>query len=60
MTNRASISEIQAELIEDFSFFDDWMDRYEHMIDLGKSLPLIDSKFKIEDNIIKGCHDVYF
>ena len=49
------IETIQADLIDEFSMFDDWMDRYEHMIDLGKSLPLIDSKFKIEDNIIKGC-----
>jgi cysteine desulfuration protein SufE len=49
------IETIQTDLIDEFSMFDDWMDRYEHMIDLGKSLPLIDSKFKIEDNIIKGC-----
>ena len=49
------IETIQADLIDEFSMFDDWMDRYEHMIDLGKSLPLIDSKFKTEDNIIKGC-----
>ena len=49
------IETIQTDLIDEFSMFDDWMDRYAHMIDLGKSLPLIDSKFKIEDNIIKGC-----
>tara|TARA_B100000941_G_scaffold246219_1_gene190950 strand:+ start:573 stop:998 length:426 start_codon:yes stop_codon:yes gene_type:complete len=50
-----SISKIQRELIEEFSFFDDWMQRYEHMIDLGKSLPLIKEKYKTDDNIIKGC-----
>ena len=50
-----NIETIQAELIDEFSMFDDWMERYEHMIDLGKSLPLIDSEFKTEDNIIKGC-----
>ena len=50
-----NIETIQADLIDEFSMFDDWMDRYEHMIDLGKSLPLIDSKFKTEDNIIKCC-----
>ena len=50
-----NIETIQADLIDEFSMFDDWMDRYEHMIDLGKSLPLIDPKFKTEDNIIKGC-----
>ena len=37
-----NIETIQADLIDEFSMFDDWMDRYEHMIDLGKSLPLID------------------
>ena len=50
-----NIETIQADLIDEFSMFDDWMDRYEHMIDLGKSLPLINPKFKTEDNIIKGC-----
>lgn len=50
-----SISKIQKELVEEFSFFDDWMQRYEHMIDLGKSLPLIKDKYKTDDNIIKGC-----
>ncbi|MDB2493414.1 SufE family protein [Flavobacteriaceae bacterium] len=50
-----NIKTIQADLIDEFSMFDDWMDRYEHMIDLGKSLPLINPKFKTEDNIIKGC-----
>ena len=50
-----TIKEIQQEIIEEFSMFDDWMDRYEYIIDLGKSLPLIDSKFKTEDNVIKGC-----
>jgi len=50
-----SISKIQRELVEEFSFFEDWMQRYEHMIDLGKSLPLIKEKYKTDDNIIKGC-----
>ena len=50
-----SISKIQKELVEEFSFFEDWMQRYEHMIDLGKSLPLIKDKYKTDDNIIKGC-----
>ena len=51
----SSISKIQKELVEEFSFFEDWMQRYEHMIDLGKSLPLIKDKYKTDDNIIKGC-----
>ena len=50
-----TIVEIQNELIDEFSMFDDWMDRYEYMIELGKSLSPIDSKYKTDDNIIKGC-----
>src|SRR6056297_630281 len=49
------IKEIQQEIVDEFSMFDDWMQRYEYMIDLGKSLPLIEDKYKTEDNIIKGC-----
>ena len=51
----AEIASIQKEIIEEFSFFEDWMQRYEHMIELGKSLPLIDTQHKTDDNIIKGC-----
>ncbi|WP_282115658.1 SufE family protein [Cellulophaga baltica] len=50
-----SIKEIQDDIVDEFSMFDDWMQRYEYMIDLGKSLPLIESQYKTEDNIIKGC-----
>ena len=49
------INEVQEEIVEEFSLFDDWMQRYEYMIELGKSLPLIDPEYKTEDNIIKGC-----
>jgi len=48
-------SEVQQELIEEFSMFDDWMEKYEYLIELGKSLPLIDAASKTEDKIIKGC-----
>lgn len=51
----ASIADIQQDIIEEFEMFDQWMDKYEHIIDLGKSLPLIDSQFKTEENLIKGC-----
>lgn len=51
----SEIKEIQNEIIEEFFMFDDWMQRYEYMIDLGKSLPLIDEEYKTEDHIIKGC-----
>lgn len=50
-----SINEIQDELIEDFSFFDDWMAKYEYIIQLGKELPLIDERFKQDEYLIKGC-----
>lgn len=50
-----TIQEIQEEIVDEFSMFDDWMQRYEYIIELGKTLPLIDEKFKTEDNIIKGC-----
>jgi len=50
-----TINEIQSELVDEFSMFDDWMERYEYMIELGKSLPMIDSQYKKEENLIKGC-----
>ena len=50
-----TIQETQQEIIEEFSLFEDWMQRYEYMIELGKSLPLIPAEFKTDDNIIKGC-----
>lgn len=50
-----SINTIQNDIIEEFSMFDDWMDRYEYIIELGKTLPLIDEQYKKEENIITGC-----
>jgi len=50
-----TIKEIQDDIVDEFSMFDDWMQRYEYIIDLGKALPLIDEQYKTEDNIIKGC-----
>jgi cysteine desulfuration protein SufE len=49
------IKEIQEEIVAEFSMFDDWMERYEYIIELGKNLPLIKEEFKTEDNLIKGC-----
>lgn|SRR5690606_6866781 len=49
------IKDIQEEIIEEFAFFDDWTQRYEHMIALGKSLPIIDEANKKDDYLIKGC-----
>ncbi len=50
-----TIKEIQEEIIDEFSMFEDWMDRYEYIIELGKSLPLINEAYKIEENLIAGC-----
>jgi cysteine desulfuration protein SufE len=50
-----TISEIENEIIEEFSMFDDWMEKYEHIIELGKDLPIIDEEQKVEINLIKGC-----
>lgn len=50
-----TIEEIQKEIIEDFDLFEDWMQRYEFIIETGKSLPLINDINKTDDNLIKGC-----
>jgi cysteine desulfuration protein SufE len=50
-----SIQEIQDEIIDEFSMFEDWEERYQYMIDLGKELPLIETQYKTDSNIIKGC-----
>ncbi|MFI5135441.1 MAG: SufE family protein [Chitinophagales bacterium] len=49
------IAEVEQEIIDEFEMFDDWSDKYEHLIEEGKSLPLIDEQFKNEDHIVKGC-----
>ena len=50
-----TIQDIQEEIIDEFSMFEDWEERYQYMIDLGKTLPLIEGQFKTEEYIIKGC-----
>jgi cysteine desulfuration protein SufE len=50
-----TIKDIQEEIVAEFSMFDDWMERYEYIIELGKNLPLIQEEFKTENNLIKGC-----
>ncbi|MDR6737354.1 SufE family protein [Sphingobacterium sp. 2149] len=50
-----TINEIQDELIEDFAFFTDWMEKYEYIIQLGKEVSLIDERYKTDEYIIKGC-----
>lgn len=50
-----TINELQDNVIEEFSVFDDWMDKYALLIDLGNSLALLDEKYKTESNLIEGC-----
>ncbi len=49
------VTEAQAEVIEEFGFFDNWMDRYQYIIDLGKRLPDLDASERVDENQIKGC-----
>lgn len=55
MSQNRSIEEIEEEIIENFSLFDTWEEKYEYVIDLGKKLPILEDKYKLEENIIKGC-----
>jgi cysteine desulfuration protein SufE len=50
-----TINEVQDNIIDEFSLFDDWMDKYNLLIDLGKDLPVIDPKYKVKDFLIEGC-----
>ena len=50
-----TITEIENQLESEFQYFEDWMDKYNFLIEMGKSLPLIDSKFKTQNNLISGC-----
>lgn len=49
------ITKIQRDIIADFMLYDDWMEKYEYIIDLGKDLPILDAKYKTDENIIEGC-----
>ncbi|SHG10682.1 SufE family protein [Dysgonomonas macrotermitis] len=53
--NLPSVNDIQDEIIEEFSVFDDWMDKYALLIELGNSLEPLDEKYRIESNLIQGC-----
>lgn len=50
-----SIKEKEQEIIDEFALYDDWMDKYEYIIELGKELPLIEEQYKTKDRLIKGC-----
>lgn len=51
----ANIEEIEKDLIEEFELFEDWMEKYNYIIDLGKNLPDMDENLKTEDNLVSGC-----
>ncbi|HUP11033.1 MAG TPA: SufE family protein [Niastella sp.] len=55
MSDHKTIQEIENEIIEEFSLFDSWDDKYEYVIDLGKKLPLLEEKDKLDDNKVRGC-----
>ncbi|PKO98861.1 MAG: Fe-S metabolism protein SufE [Bacteroidetes bacterium HGW-Bacteroidetes-8] len=50
-----TIKEVEQEIVDEFSIFTEWMDKYEYLIELGKSLPIIGENAKQEGNLIKGC-----
>lgn len=55
MSEVKTIAEIEENIVDDFSLFDSWEEKYEYLIDLGKKLSPLDEKYKLEENIIKGC-----
>lgn len=55
MSDHKTIQEIENEIVEEFSLFDSWDDKYEYVIDLGKKLPLLEDKHKLDDNKVRGC-----
>src|SRR6476660_3837015 len=55
MNERPSIEEIENEIVEEFSLFDSWDDKYEYIIDLGKKLPPLEDEYKIDENKVRGC-----
>jgi cysteine desulfuration protein SufE len=55
MEENKTIKQTEREIIEDFSLFDTWEEKYEYIIDLGKKLPPLENKYKVPENIIKGC-----
>ena len=60
MSDHKTISEIEGEIVEEFSLFDSWDDKYEYIIDHGKKLPPLDQKFKIDENRVRGCQSTVY
>jgi len=55
MSERKTIGEIEDEIVDEFSLFDNWDDKYEYIIDLGKRLPPLDDQYKKDENKVRGC-----
>ncbi|WP_207514851.1 SufE family protein [Longitalea luteola] len=55
MSDQKTIQEIENEIVEEFSLFDSWDDKYEYIIDLGKKLPVLEDKHKLDENKVRGC-----
>ncbi|MBD0293612.1 MAG: SufE family protein [Flavisolibacter sp.] len=55
MPEHKTIEEIEKEIVEEFSLFDSWDDKYEYIIDLGKKLPLLEQQYKLDENKVRGC-----
>ena len=55
MSTSSTLVQAQQEVVDEFAMFSDWQDRYEHLIELGKDLPLIAPEHKTDDNLVRGC-----
>src|SRR6185312_597454 len=55
MNDQDTIALIEDEIVEEFALFDSWDDKYEYIIDLGKKLPPLEDRFKLDENKVKGC-----
>jgi cysteine desulfuration protein SufE len=60
MNDHKPIEEIENEIVEEFSLFDSWEDKYEYIIDLGKKLPPLDEKYKVDENKVRGCQSIVY
>ena len=60
MNDHKTISEIEGEIVEEFSLFDSWDDKYEYIIDLGKKLSPLDEKYKVDENRVRGCQSTVY
>ena len=60
MSNQATIHAVEDEIVEEFSLFDSWDDKYEYIIDLGKRLPLLDDQYKTDENRVRGCQSTVY